>query len=256
MQLGIGLGLSLTGTQQRSRASLSLGLASAWLLGEATGAVRKDSYGSNDLANNGSGGGVSQVAGVGGAGFGSAFAAASSQYLAIASNSTLQVAGSSFTFAGWVKLATKPAAARILSKYAVSSGGVTQEYTLGYIGADDRFEFSVTPSGGSVTAVKADAFGSPIAGTWYFVAAWQDAPNSTISISVNNGAANQVTGVGTPAATAERFVMGTLDGVAGAPLVGQYLDGALQNWGFWKRLLTAPERTTLYNGGTPLAGPY
>ena len=86
--------------------------------------------------------------------------------------------------------------------------------------------------------------------TWYFYVAWHDANANTINLSINNN---------TPATTA--YSSGVHDGDApfflGLNEEGiTYLNGRLDSVSIWKRLLTANEKTQLYNAGSGLDYPF
>jgi hypothetical protein len=81
--------------------------------------------------------------------------------------------------------------------------------------------------------------------------AWHDSVGNTINIQVNNGTADSAAhNLGVFYGTAP-FAIGARDAAA-----ADYWDGLIDEVGFWKRVLTADERTTLYNGGNGLAYPF
>ena len=217
-------------------------LVSYWRLDEASGAVRVDDFGGNNLANNNN---VSQVAGkVGNA---SQFVSASEQSLSLASNASLQTGDIDFTFAGWVYLDSLTTHRLILSKYN-GAGAASFEYWLLYNQTPNRFQFGVsdTGDGSDVTSVNADTLGAPSTATWYFVQAWHDAGSNVIQIRVNNAGADSAAHTGGVFAGTNVFRVGS-DG----PQTG-FMNGRLDAWGFWKRLLTTAELNFLYNGGNGL----
>jgi hypothetical protein len=79
-------------------------------------------------------------------------------------------------------------------------------------------------------------------GTWYFVVGWRDSANLEIRISINDGAYDS--GVDDPITTdGNPFVIGAYhDGTVP-------FNGRMAYVGYWKRVLTADERTWLYNAG-------
>ncbi len=213
-------------------------LISYWKLEEASG-NRVDSHGSNTLSPNGTPGNAA-----GKIGNALALATASSQYLNIADNATLSVASTSFTFTGWIYLASDMVGA-ILSK---DNEGLDREYLM-YRHTDGNVYWEVFDSGGATYARALVA--GPALTTWAFFAAWFDASTSKVSLSINNGAANTSGGTVTPWDGTEDFRIGAH---AGATPI--YFDGRIDEVGYWKRVLTANERTMLYNGGTGMQYPF
>lgn len=197
-----------------------------------------DSKGANTLTNNGSAtfaaGKVANAVSLNG----------TTQYLSIADNAALSMGDIDFTVACWVNLTSKAAAAEMISKYATT--GNQREYRLIYQSANDRFRFDVAPSGtttGTLT-VSADNLGSPSTATWYFVVAYHDSVNNVIGISVNAGTPNTAA-----------YSAGVFDGTSQLRLgqnstSGNFVNGLLDEVAIWKRVLSAAERTDLYNGGS------
>jgi hypothetical protein len=178
--------------------------------------------------------------------FAAQFNAASSRYLSRASESLLQTGDIDFTLAAWVYLDSKAAERTIASKWSGGTGNAWWwRYT--FTGAD-RFSFAVRLADASTAQINASSFGSPSTATWYFVVAWHDATANTINIQVNNGTVDSSTYGSTTAAAVENgaFEIGQL-GTA-----GQFMDGRIDSFSFWKRTLTSTERTTLYNSGAGL----
>lgn len=174
-----------------------------------------------------------------GAGMATAFASASSQYLNATDAASLDPGAGSFAISAWLYLTNKTASQFGVAKWLPTGG--KRQYTVNYDNAGDRFQLQVTPNGTTSTTVVATAFGSPTAGTWYHVVAQYDGAN--IIIQVNNGTQN------TTAFSSGIFAGNgdfTISGISGG---GTYWNGRVQAVGFWKRTLTAPEITALYNGG-------
>lgn len=223
------------------KSSLYTSLISYWKLGEATGAARADSFGTNTLTNNNN---VSQVTGVGGAGLASGFASASSQYLSIASNATLQMgAGVRMSVAGWLNMTTN-ANGTPLSKW--TAAGNNKEYQVFVTTGGTKAQLSVS-SAGTVSNASVTNGTAIVPGTWYFIWAYYDGAN--IGISVNNN--TPVT-----AAFSADIFSGTSQFAFGEQNLGSFLNGSLEAWGLWKRVLTAAEVTALYNGGVVLPYPW
>lgn len=221
-----------------------INLISHWKLDEASGNAL-DSHGSNELTE--TSGTIGTAAGkVGNA---RDLEAGDTEYFSIADNDDLSTGDVAFTLGGWVNLESKGAARIIASKGAGPVSDANTEFQLFYSAASDRFAFAVANGTADVVVVATD-FGSPSTSTWYFVLGWHDPVANKIYISVNNS---------TPAETALATGVnaGNADFVLGAsPLQSLYWDGLIDEFSFWKRVLTADERTRLYNGGTGLAYPF
>jgi hypothetical protein len=172
----------------------------------------------------------------------------SSQYLFHADAALLKTGGA-FTWAGWLYLTSKPAAVSMDPISKGSAAGGSNNYFLRYNTTSDRFlgGFLKSDSSGFALAT-ANTFGAASISTWYFVVLWYDPSLTSVFISVNNGAADSgATALG-PIQTADMVAFGR----AGA-FNGNYWNGRLDQLMFWKRALTAAERTTLYNSGAGLS---
>lgn len=223
------------------------GIISFWKLDEASdgsGAVtRNDSVGTNHLTDNNT-----CLSTTGKVGDGVQLTAANLENLSRASNASLQTGDTDFTVALWVNIDAIGATRTAIAKS--DAGVANQEYFLRYVTGTNRFVFTIQESGGTAKGVSAATLGAPSTGTWYFLVAWYDSTNDTINISGNNGSADQTTGVNPPGATTGTFRLGLLQ--AGT----QAWDGKIDAVGFWKRILTSDERTTLYRGGVGLEYPF
>jgi hypothetical protein len=220
--------------------TLTTSLIAYWKLDEAS-STRLDTFGSNHLTDNNT---VTQA--VGKKGSAAQFTNANDEYLSRADNAALSVGDIDFTFACWVYLDSKTTDRMIISKG--EAGGATLEYVLRYKFSTDNFQFTGSSDGAGSGTPAAGVFsssaGSPSIGTWYFVAAWHDSVANTMNIQVNNGTVDSVS-----------FTAGFFNG-ANEFRIGNHLnnpsnamDGRIDEVGFWKKVLTAQERTDLYNGG-------
>lgn len=201
-------------------------LVSYWELEEASG-ERLDSQGSNDLSvSSGTvddeNGKVMQSALFNG-----------TDFLYVPDIASLSAGDTDFLLKGWIKITTL-ATTGFLAKW----GALGYEYLLLYDNAANRMIFVVSADGtlGTLTSVTANTFGAISADTWYHVAAWHDAANDLIGISVN----------GSPDTTAT--AAGVWDGgeifTVGTSLVGQ-----LDECAFYRRVLTSAELDQLYSLG-------
>lgn len=221
-------------------------LAAYWKLDETSG-NRLDSIGANDLVPTGSPGNAA-----GKINYGLSLVAASSQSVGIASNATLQTGDIDFTIGAWCYLTTL-ANETFVAKWSLTNN--VREYLLYYNAGDhapaNRFSFGVSPNGTTgTTFVDATTFGVPSIATWYYVVAWHDSVANTLNIQVNNGGVNSVAYSAGVFAGSAPFEIGRLHTST------YYLNGRVDEVGLWKRVLTAPERTALYNSGAGLTYPF
>ncbi len=210
-------------------------LISYWPMDEVLG-TRVDVHGSNHLASNN---GVGSTTGV--QGLAADFELDNNEYLSKADNAELSIApGQSFTFAGWVNFESVIGASpyNLLSK-ALGGGGSSEYYIhlwndrllLKVRNSDDSGEASV-----QTTILLID--------TTYFVRAWYDSVADTINIQIDDGTPFEATGL------PELGLDGNHDFRFGIGPWGEYLDGWLDEWCFYKRVLTTAESGWLYNSGS------
>jgi hypothetical protein len=171
---------------------------------------------------------------------------ASGQQVTSVDNPSLSTGNVDFTFAAWVYVQTLPSSILfpgIVAKYSASNN---REFALYHTGDLNRFVFVIYNAAGTqIAAVTASNFGSVPIGQWIFVVAWHDAAADTLNIQINNGPVNSAaTGGAGPADTTATFRVGYFGAAT------YYWDGRIDELAFWKRTLTAGERTTLYGGGT------
>jgi hypothetical protein len=217
--------------------SLLTSLISYWKLDEASGTAI-DAHSTNNLTDNNSVGSAT-----GKIGNARSFTAASLQFLSHVSNNFFQAGDIDFTFTAWVKLTSKTNVWPIVAKWDDVAGNNANEYTLFYNSGSDRFVFQVEDSSDVTGTVTANNFGSPSIGTWYFVVVWHDSVNNNINIQVNDGTADTTSWTTGTRTSSANFKIGTWDN----PDAGRYLDGLVDEVGFWKRVLTSQERTNLSN---------
>ena len=168
------------------------------------------------------------------------FTPANTEYLSIADNAALSTGDIAFSVFGWFRLVK--GASRVLAAKWTTSGN-QREYLLEYDSGSDRFRFNVSNDGSATVTVTANNHGSPVDGAWVFIIAWHDPTGNTIQISVNNGSANsQAHSTGVLNSTA-RFALGAL-GDNSNPYSGD-----MAGVGFVKAVLTATQRTKLYEAG-------
>jgi hypothetical protein len=162
----------------------------------------------------------------------------------IADNASVSTGDIDFTWAGWVNVSTvasSPRYAAIVSKY--NPGSNSGEFQIYRDTATLKFEvLSGSTSRGTITS------GAIAASTWYFFVCTHDAVANTISMWINNTAVTPVSTTGPLADSVESLSIG---GYGIFPAINN-LGGSLASIGFWKRTLTAAERTYLYNFGNNL----
>lgn len=207
---------------------------SFWKLDETSG-LRADSVGSNNLQDNGN---PSQLPGK----INSSvhFSSAGTQYLSIPDNSSLSTGDTDFTFAGWVKADDLTTYRVVASKRNSSSNG---EWLLLYDPVIKNFKFYTYNGTTTTGGVAASSFGQPTTNTWYYIVAWRDRTARTVNIQVNNGVVDTAIETGIPADSTADFKIG----YTYAPSTAWA--GDIDEAGFWKKVLTPTERTTLYNNG-------
>lgn len=172
-----------------------------------------------------------------------AFASSSSQYLSKATNSDLESGDIDFTVACWVYLESISANRTLFAKWDTTTSS-QREYRLYYNQAFSDFGFECWQFTTSTLGGVGDTDGAaPAAGRWYFVVGWHDSVGNTVNCQVNDTAAGSVAFSAGITANSVEFRIGAQVGVQ------DFLDGRIDSYGFWKRVLTADEKTFLYNAG-------
>ena len=173
------------------------------------------------------------------------FVASNSQNLRVGDNPDLSTGDVDFTVACWAYLSSKSDYRVLVNKYNANAD--QREYNLQYKVNTDRWAFAVSRLGtGGISIVNADTLGSPNTGQWYFIVAWHNSANDEIAIQVNDGIPSSLAHSNGLTDTQSEFTLGTMDTTSFPH------DGRLDSVGFWKRILTPAEKTTLYNNGNGL----
>lgn len=169
------------------------------------------------------------------------FQRATSHYFEIADNAALSTGDVDFTFAVWLRPDYLSGDLRIARK-GLTSG--TLEWTMYYRVANTRFTFGISNDGANLSVLSgAQGPTYTVPGSWVFLVGWFDSVNNTINCQMNNTTVNSAaTGTNAPVDRAGAVFLGRTD-------FGVSVDGPMQHAAFWKRVLTAQERTFLYNGG-------
>jgi hypothetical protein len=80
--------------------------------------------------------------------------------------------------------------------------------------------------------------------TWYLIVGWRDGTALTVNIQVNNATAvSAATGAIVADDTTGAFSIGAFGGQTG------YTTSNIDEVGYWSRVLTAQERTSMFNSG-------
>lgn len=215
--------------------ALTDNLISYWKMDEASGNAL-DAVGTNPLTA------VNGPASVPGKiGAARSLVRSSGQYFTHASNSDFQVTAD-YTFAAWVYFNSFPAAMAIAIKGQLIAG--TCEWAL-IAGGSSVLRY------GRGGALNSGTVNVNVTGIWYYVMCWQDSVNLKLGLCVNNQASPDLISIAAinPPAN-DPFYIGNDSGTT------RYLDGYVDEVGFWKRTLTSAERTTLWNGGAGLSYPF
>jgi len=223
-------------------------LVSYWALDEASG-VRYDSVvaSANDLTDNnmvGSTAGMHNLA--------AQFVEADSDSLTRADNASLSLgANTAVTVSAWVRADSGTTNGAIVAKWGGGGNLYDIEYRLyikaGAGGGTDKFSFGVGDGTAGLGLAEWPLGDLALPSAWFFVVGWYDPSTSKVYIQVDNG---------TPVEAA--WAGGTHNGngvlaLGRAGSFGSYYgDFTSDAVGLWFRVLTAQERTDLYNAGAGL----
>lgn len=174
------------------------------------------------------------------------------QSLSIPSNSNICLSSNQdFTFTLWVNLDSKAGSwgQSFISKDDGTGRAEPMEYSIGYNSQFDRFRFGLG-NGSQYSSVDANTLGSPNTGNWYFIVAWHDSVKDTLNIQVNNDVIDSKPWSGGTLSSSFPLLIGS--GFSNIQTESQKfnLDGRMQCISFWKKVLSAEERSSLYNKGT------
>ena len=212
-------------------------LSSWWALDETSG-DRADHHGTNNLSDYntvGYGTGVKNNDAY--------FVATNYEYLTISDQASLD-GGAAITVGGWFYINTMPAAGqnmRIVDKWG--NGTNQREYSIYVSGTGAQLDLALSPDGGSANAIYVVTASSSItSGVWYFFTAWFSTDDSKGHIQLNGGTISNTS----------TTIAGIFDGSGAFRLSNDngYIDGYLDEMFIYKRVLTADERTWLYNAGS------
>lgn len=164
------------------------------------------------------------------------FTSANAEYLSIANNASLQTGDIDFTLAGWIYKETNTDFQYVASKYDSAADG---EWGL-YNDATGALTFNIwnISNRGTVTS------GVLAPRAWHFFVVWHNAATNTVNMQINNGTVISAATTGAPASTAASLRFGAY---LSSP--AHHFDGRQDSMAFWRRALTAGERSWLYNAG-------
>jgi hypothetical protein len=163
------------------------------------------------------------------------------QFLSVASNSTLTVTGSSFTFAFWANAVNTTSIQLIFNK----SNATGREYLI--ILMDGGLRFQILPDGVTWETRKEINISAGAVNTWnFYVCRYDSSGGGTMGISINGGAFTSLGSVGaiTQTLSSTLQIANSAAGITGSLYTGQ-----LSSVGFWKKALTESEVTALWNNG-------
>lgn len=234
----------------KPRSSLLNGLAAYWNLNEVSngsGAVsRLDASGNgHTLTDYGT---TASVAGK--VGNGALFVIADGTRLVADHHADFNIGNRDWEMCAWIYLSSA-LLQQIITKTSTQRGS---EWILQHDSTSKRFQWAVRNTSNAWTIVSANNLGQPAQSAWYFIDVWHDAANDQIGIAVNNGTPDLAAfdANGSLATSTAKVCISSNDN--DTPTV--YFAGRADEGGIWKRLLTAAERTTLYNGGAGNTPPF
>lgn len=176
------------------------------------------------------------------------FTAAAEQNLTRASEPLLQTGDIQFMLTGWVNPSSGALNdAVIVSRWALATGSL--EFTVYFVAG--KLRFYVSSNGIATTFVESAA---ALTAAYHFFVVWHDSVANTINIQIDNGAVVSSAYSGGLTAKSLRFCIGaSQNNTTGT---ASYMDGAIDSVSYWKRILSAAERTIIYNAGTGLDYPF
>lgn len=179
--------------------------------------------------------------------FGGNFVATSRQGISVSSNATLQVGDVDFTMGCWVnmRLVYQSGYETIMGK-GNPNGANGEFYLMGNNGAAGgplMFRVRNTANSAINAAVTVSTLTvQPTSNVWAFVIAWHDSVANTLNIQMNNGTVvSQSWSTGVYVGT-QSFTVGFQGG-------SNFLNGIVDSAFFIKSVLSANDRTYLYNSG-------
>jgi len=225
-------------------------LVAYWKLDEASGS-RVDAHSTQDLTEYNT---VGQTPGV--IGSSAVFVSANSEFLARLSEAALQTGNIDFTFSLWFYLTAYPAVAGtayMLIGKDLDTPVNSRDYNIDIYtgpGPVTNCRFYLNGGVGGILVCS----DTPTLNNWEHLLVWFDSTANSLNIQANGGTVDTLfrSGGPPPASGNADFCIGARS-YAGFP---EFMNGRIDEVGFWKRILTAPERAALYNSGAALAYPF
>lgn len=214
--------------------TLKTNLVSFWEMQESSG-TRYDAHGTNHLTANGTGG-IGR--GTGKVGYGADLELSDNDYFSVADNSSLDITGD-MSISFWVYLESFAGEPVVFDKMSMAG------QRSFYIQLRTSYIRMSTSANGTATST-ADVASSLTTATWYHIVVTYTASSGTMEAWVNGSSLGTASGLNTS------LYSGT------APLqIGRYqeggtnhLDGILDQFGMWSKVLSGTEISDLYNSGT------
>lgn len=230
--------------------ALTDNLQGYWTLDEASGTRLDSTANNNDLADNNTVG-----ASAGKLNNGADFVAASSEWLGIAngSQSTDLKSAGDYSVSFWIKAASTFAenGPVVWSRNnAAQDGAFLQMVT---VSSNTHTYMRIRQDASTIQTIDLTMTTNFVNGTWYHIVATYDFTELKARLYQNGSLVStaQTITMTTQMATTGTFDLGTYRGGA-----SNFLDGSMDEFGYWNRELTSAEVTTLYGGGTPPAYPF
>jgi hypothetical protein len=212
---------------------LTVGLVACYDLDEEGGA-RADGWSTNDLTDNNT---VGFDAGI--INNSAGFSSSNTEWLSIADNPELSLgSNTSFTLAAWIYPTVGGSNKAFIDKGPNVGSQNGHEFRLG---RTTVIEFDVG-NGSSFQTVSSE---STSTNNWYFVVAWHDPDNDTISLQINNSTIYTNTWAGGTQDTSGSLALGRRGDFSGG-----YWDGRIDQVAYWTdQIIGSDDRTWLYNSG-------
>lgn len=239
------LQIEVTYETEPSTRTLLTDLSGFWKLNEASGSRVDLSGNSNTLSDNSSVGSASSEKGTV-----AAFTSSSNQFLSISSNSTLDLASTSFSVSLWVRFTslTNNGSNDYVGIISKGSGGASYTFSIQYRPSVPCIQAQIY-NGGTTNSVNATSFGAIVAGKWYHVAFTFNSLTKKMSLYIN-GVSNTATATVIPADVSYSMSIGR------AYHVNTYNSNIqVSTVALWKRLLSDYSIMALYNAGQTLQYP-
>lgn len=210
-------------------------LVSFWEFEDSPGLL-VDAHGSNTLTNNN---GVVNAAGK--VGEGMVAVNSTDSYLSCADNADLNTSGTDFSVAFWANGASGGKWVGKADSFANAEWSITLAFTT-----ETVIRFQVGDAGGfGAETVDVIPSGGYSTGVWYFVVATVSESTGAMTLSVNAGTRGTNTKSATIKNGADPLTIGHVEGFAA--------DVTIDQFGFWKKVLSEAEEDQLYSAGDGLA---